>query len=116
MRLVQADGHAKISYYCSERCKAASYKHLFDGRAGDRKRERDAARSAEKNRRYYESPPGAGKGAAKGQVLGRPGSPEGRFAIQQSQTKGSAEPGVWLHCKAGPGKQEIGKTDACSAV
>ena len=43
MRLVQADGHAKISYYCSERCKAASYKHLFDGRAGDRKRERDAA-------------------------------------------------------------------------
>lgn len=55
MRLVQADGHAKISYYCSERCKAASYKHLFDGRAGDRKRKRDAARSAEKNRRYYEA-------------------------------------------------------------
>lgn len=46
MRLVQAAGHAKISYYCSERCKAASYKHLFDGRAGDRKRKRDAARSA----------------------------------------------------------------------
>ena len=103
MRLVQADGHAKISYYCSERCKAASYKHLFDGRAGDRKRKRDAARSAEKNRRYYEAHREQEKARQKARYWA---DPEARRAdlIQQSQTKGSAEPGVWLHCKAGAGK------------
>ncbi len=79
MRLVQADGHAKISYYCSERCKAASYKHLFDGRAGDRKRERDAARSAEKNRRYYEDPPGAGKRRGKRPGIGQTRKPGGQI-------------------------------------
>ena len=54
MRLVYSAGHSKTCYYCSETCKQASYKHLFDGKAAQRKAERDAQRDTrEKNRRYY---------------------------------------------------------------
>lgn len=46
----------KICYFCSESCKNASYKHLFDGKAGERRKQREAARDVrEKNRRYYEA-------------------------------------------------------------
>lgn len=45
-------GQATV-YFCSEGCKAASYKHRFDGLAGERRKARDVARSREKNRRYY---------------------------------------------------------------
>lgn len=58
MRLVeQREGgqrRQRINYYCSATCKAASYKHRFDGKAMERKRARDAARNTkEKNRKYY---------------------------------------------------------------
>lgn len=58
MRMVeeQQDGKRcqRIKYYCSSACKAASYKHRFDGKAMERKRARDAARDTrEKNRQYY---------------------------------------------------------------
>ena len=44
----------KTCYFCSETCKNASYKHLFDGRAGERRKQKEAARDiSEKNRRYY---------------------------------------------------------------
>lgn len=44
----------KICYFCSETCKKASYKHLFDGKAEIRRAEREANRdTSEKNRRYY---------------------------------------------------------------
>ena len=44
----------KTCYFCSEACKLASYKHLFDGKAAERSKAREAARDiSEKNRRYY---------------------------------------------------------------
>ena len=53
--ITTADGHSKTTYYCSESCKNASYKHRFDGLAAERKKEYDRNRDVtEKNRRYYE--------------------------------------------------------------
>lgn len=54
-QMTNVDGKKqKTCYFCSEKCKAASYKHLFDGRADVRKAEREAKRDiSEKNRRYY---------------------------------------------------------------
>lgn len=46
------------TYYCSEKCYAASYKHIgwFDGKADERRRAREAARdSRERCRRYNEA-------------------------------------------------------------
>lgn len=41
-------------YFCSESCKRKSYKHLFDGNADKRRKEREEKRDVkEKNRRYY---------------------------------------------------------------
>lgn len=41
-------------YFCSDGCKRKSYKHLFDGNADQRRREREARRDVkEKNHRYY---------------------------------------------------------------
>ena len=41
-------------YFCSECCKRKSYKHLFDGRAEERRKKREAKRDVrEKNRKYY---------------------------------------------------------------
>lgn len=46
----------KTCYFCSERCKMPTYKHLFDGLARKRKQERDSHRDVkEKNRKYYEA-------------------------------------------------------------
>lgn len=46
----------KICYFCSESCKKSSYKHLWDGKAEERKRARDASRDVkEKNRKYYQT-------------------------------------------------------------
>lgn len=58
MRMVeeQQDGKRcqRIKYYCSSACKAASYKHRFDGKAQERKAAREQTRDVrEKNRRYY---------------------------------------------------------------
>jgi hypothetical protein len=48
-------GQATV-YFCSEGCKAASYKHRFDGLAAERRKARDAARdTSAKNRKYYET-------------------------------------------------------------
>ena len=116
MRLVQADGHAKISYYCSERCKAASYKHLFDGRAGDRKRKRDAARSAEKNRRYYEAHREQEKARQKAKYWAEPEARRADLRYSRAKRKAAQSQGSGCIARPEPGKQEIGKTDACSAV
>lgn len=46
----------RVQYYCSSKCKAASYVHRFDGKAAERKAEKDRQRDiAKKNRRYYEA-------------------------------------------------------------
>lgn len=44
----------KTCYFCSQTCKQASYKHLFDGKAAERKAEYDRNRDRrESARRYY---------------------------------------------------------------
>lgn len=58
MRLVttQEDGkrRQKVKYYCSGKCKAESYIHRFDGKAEQRRAQREQARDiSTKNRRYY---------------------------------------------------------------
>lgn len=56
LRQVPRDGKKQAStYYCSEECFAASYKHIgwFDGKAEERRKAREAARdSRERCRRY----------------------------------------------------------------
>ena len=57
VRQVERDGKKQATtYFCSERCFAASYKHIgwYDGKAEERRREREAKRDTrEKSRRYY---------------------------------------------------------------
>lgn len=57
VRQVERDGKKQATtYFCCEGCFAASYKHigLFDGKAQERRRAREAARdNRERNRRYY---------------------------------------------------------------
>lgn len=44
----------KTVFFCSEKCKKASYKHLFDGKAEERRKEREAKRDHKaKAKRYY---------------------------------------------------------------
>ena len=54
-QITNVDGkRQKTCYFCSESCKKASYKHLWDGKAEVRRAEREAKRDiSEKNRRYY---------------------------------------------------------------
>ena len=40
-------------YFCSASCKAKSYKHIFDGKADDRRKDKEEKRSKEKNKKYY---------------------------------------------------------------
>ena len=57
VRQVERDGKKQATtYFCSERCFAASYKRIgwYDGKAQERRRAREAARdNRERNRRYY---------------------------------------------------------------
>lgn len=59
VRQVPRDGKAQATtYYCSEKCFAASYKHIgwYDGKADERRREKDARRdNKERNRKYNEA-------------------------------------------------------------
>lgn len=54
-RIPNVDGKKeKICYFCSEKCKASTYKHLFDGKAQERKAERQRNRNrTEWWNRYY---------------------------------------------------------------
>lgn len=41
-------------YFCSASCKKKSYKHIFDGKSDERRRERESKRDVtDKNRKYY---------------------------------------------------------------
>lgn len=57
MRQIERDGKRQaITYFCSESCKNASYKHIgwYDGKVEERRKEREKNRDVrEKNRRYY---------------------------------------------------------------
>lgn len=56
VRQIPRDGKKQATtYFCSETCKNATYKHLFDGKADIRRAEREAKRDiTTKNRLYYE--------------------------------------------------------------
>lgn len=57
VRQMPRDGKKQATvYFCSEKCFAASYKHIgwYDGKTEQRRAEREANRDTkEKNRRYY---------------------------------------------------------------
>lgn len=57
VRQTERDGKKQATtYFCSEKCFAASYKHIgwYDGKAEERRQEREARRDWKaKNRRYY---------------------------------------------------------------
>ena len=57
MRQMERDGKRQATtYFCSESCKKASYKHVgwYDGKTEERRKEREKNRDVrEKNRRYY---------------------------------------------------------------
>lgn len=57
VRQVERDGKRQATtYFCCSKCFAASYKHIgwYDGKAEERRREREAKRDTrEKSRRYY---------------------------------------------------------------
>ena len=57
VRQVPRDGKKQaITYFCSEKCFAASYKHIgwFDGKAEERRALREASRDiTAKNKKYY---------------------------------------------------------------
>lgn len=57
IRQIPRDGKKQaITYFCCEKCFAASYKHIgwYDGKADERRKEREAARdSKERSKRYY---------------------------------------------------------------
>lgn len=58
IRQVPRDGKRQATtYYCCESCYTASYKHLFDGKAEERRaeRERNRDRSEYRKRRYAEN-------------------------------------------------------------
>lgn len=59
VRQVPRDGKAQATtYFCSEKCFSASYKHIgwFDGKAEERRRAKDASRdNRERCRRYNEA-------------------------------------------------------------
>lgn len=59
VRQMERDGKKQATtYFCCEKCFAASYKHIgwYDGKAQQRRRERDAARdNKERCRRYNET-------------------------------------------------------------
>lgn len=57
IRQMPRDGKKQATtYFCSEKCYAASYKHIgwFDGKANERRKAREAARdNRDRGRRYY---------------------------------------------------------------
>ena len=54
IRRVREGDREIIKYYCSETCKLASYKHKFDGKAEERRKERESRRDRSAWwKRYY---------------------------------------------------------------
>ena len=56
MRQMPYGGKKQVTcYFCSESCKQASYKHKFDGKHEERRRQKELARDrTEYNRQYYQ--------------------------------------------------------------
>lgn len=88
VRLVVMDGHTKTCYYCSGKCKQASYKHLFDGKADERRAAREAQRDIiEKNRKYYAAHQEQEKARAKARYWADPEKARADNAYQRRKRK-----------------------------
>lgn len=80
VRQVERDGKKQATtYFCSEKCYAASYKHIgwYDGKAEERRRLKDRNRDPEKerarNRRYHQMHREARREYARQRRLANPG-------------------------------------------
>lgn len=56
LRQLPRDGKRQCNtYFCSQTCYEKSFKHIFDGKARERRKKREAEEDrSEKNHRYYE--------------------------------------------------------------
>ena len=78
----------KTCYFCSETCKAASYKHLFDGKAAERKAEYDRNRGRrESARRYYAAHAERERERAKARYWADPDAARAANAYQRKKRK-----------------------------
>lgn len=101
VRQVPRDGKKMATtYYCSEGCFAASYKHIgwFDGKAEERRRLKDQSRDPERERerwrRYYAAHREERVEAARQRRLANPGLAAADSAFYRRKRKLMVE-GVW---------------------
>ena len=98
VRQVERDGKRQATtYFCSEGCFAASYKHIgwFDGKAEERRklkdRNRDPERERERGRRYYAAHREERVEAARQRRLANPGLAAADNAYYRRKRKLTAE-------------------------
>ena len=78
----------KTCYFCSQTCKMANYKHLFDGKAAERKAEYDRNRDRrESTRRYYAAHAERERERAKARYWADPDAARAANAYQRKKRK-----------------------------
>lgn len=94
IRQVPVEGKKQATtYFCSEECYAASYKHIgwYDGKAEERRRlkdhNRDPEKERERNRRYYEEHREERREYARQRRLSDPGLAAADSAYQRKKRK-----------------------------
>ena len=101
VRQMERDGKRQATtYFCSEGCFAASYKHIgwYDGKAEERRRLKDQNRDPEKerarNRRYYQEHQEELREKARQRRVANPGMSAADSAYNRRKRKLLAEGGV----------------------
>ncbi len=98
VRQLPRDGKRQATtYFCSESCFAASYTHVgwYDGKAEERRRQREAQRDRRaSNRRYYEANRDRLLEAARLRRLAEPGRAAADSAYSRRKRRLMAEGGV----------------------
>lgn len=91
VRQVPRDGKRQATtYYCSSTCFQASYKHIgwYDGKAEERRREREMARDiSAKNRRYYQAHIEQERARARARYWADPESARADMAYQRKKRR-----------------------------
>lgn len=98
VRQVERDGKRQATtYFCCEKCYAASYKHIgwYDGKAEERRREKDRNRDPEKerarHRRYHQEHAEELREKARRRRLANPGMAAADSAYNRRKRKLMAE-------------------------
>lgn len=95
VRQIERDGKKQATtYFCSESCFAASYKHIgwYDGKAEERRRQKEARRDWKtKNRRYYAAHAEERRECARQYRLAHPGQAAADSAYARRKRKLLAE-------------------------